>query len=272
MAAAIGVSGAAFLLILAASAQAQNPAAGAPDTGAVVTQPARDTPGTTVGVQTPKVDPKLLIDVFKRLSRPRAAPKPPPPVFTPAPAPPAAGAVPAPAAPVVIAQPTPAPPAAKPAAVAPVAVPRAAPPRPVPSTKPPPPVEPAPASPVAAAVPQPPSPPVPEPAEPAVPAPEPPITISQPPDTSAPASTPAEPPGYFLAAGTLLPLIALLAALAAIAAGLSFSRARRVARTRAALSLSPRLDIPRGDFSLGGLALAGPSVAIRAWLDGAGSD
>jgi hypothetical protein len=81
---------------------------------------------------------------------------------------------------------------------------------------------------------------------------------------------PPEQPGYFLAMGTMLPLIALLAALAAIAAGLSFSRARRIARTRAALALSPRLDLSKGGFSTGGLALAGPSVAIRARLDFAG--
>jgi hypothetical protein len=98
-----------------------------------------------------------------------------------------------------------------------------------------------------------------------VPAAEPPIAIL--PETPAHAPMPSEPPGYFLAAGTLVPLIALLAALAAIVAGLSFSRARRIARTRAALSLSPRLDLSMGGFSARGLALAGPSVAIRVRLD-----
>jgi hypothetical protein len=118
---------------------------------------------------------------------------------------------------------------------------------------------------VATAVAKPPPPPVAVQPEPAASALEPTIAISPTPETRA--TAPAEPTGYFLAAGTLVPLLGLLAALAAIVAGLSFSRARRIARTRAALALSPRLDVPIGAFSLGGLALAGPSVAIRARLE-----
>lgn len=72
-----------------------------------------------------------------------------------------------------------------------------------------------------------------------------------------------------------LPLV-LLAAAAAAASGVRLQRTRRIARTRAALALSPRLDLSAGAGSPGRLSFAGPALAapplaIRARLDPPGA-
>ncbi|MBA2466192.1 MAG: hypothetical protein H0V46_01125, partial [Sphingomonas sp.] len=59
----------------------------------------------------------------------------------------------------------------------------------------------------------------------------------------------------------------LLAAAAAIAAGAGLSRARRLGRTRAALSIDPRLDLGEGSCVVGGGSLACPPMSIRARLE-----
>ena len=64
-----------------------------------------------------------------------------------------------------------------------------------------------------------------------------------------------------------LALLALVAITSATVAGWRVRRGRMLARTQAALGLAPRLDPAAGVGALGGLALAGPSVAIRARLD-----
>ena len=63
-------------------------------------------------------------------------------------------------------------------------------------------------------------------------------------------------------------LFGLLAALAANAAAifLRIQRARRIARTRAALVLTPRIDFSAGASAIHGLSLASPPLAIRARL------
>jgi hypothetical protein len=77
------------------------------------------------------------------------------------------------------------------------------------------------------------------------------------------APQPATPMGISL-------LIALV--LAAVAAATAYARrARQISRTRAALSLHPSLDLMAGSCSSSGLALAGPSLAIRARLDDGGT-
>jgi len=43
-------------------------------------------------------------------------------------------------------------------------------------------------------------------------------------------------------------------------------RARRIERTRAALVVTPRLDLAAGTSSIRGLSLASPPLAIRARL------
>lgn len=64
------------------------------------------------------------------------------------------------------------------------------------------------------------------------------------------------------------PLLILLAlAVAAAATALQVRRARRLAFTKGALSLDPRIDWASGAGSASGLVLAGPSVAITGRLD-----
>ena len=62
-------------------------------------------------------------------------------------------------------------------------------------------------------------------------------------------------------------LLGLLAAAVVAAGAYHWRRTRQIARTRAALSLNPSLDLAAGPCSLNGLALAGPPLAIRARLD-----
>ena len=257
MTAAIGASAAAILLILAASAQAQEPAGTNPATGAVATPPVRDT-RPAPDAELPKVDPKLLFDVINALTRPR--PAPPPGATAPAPTEPA---------------PTPPPPATeptepKPAAIAvppapkippPVVVPRAAPT--APATPPPEPSAVRPAPPAAVDEPL--------PAE-IAPAASPPAIAAAPPAATEPAASKPvlEPADAF--PGTIgWLLLALIPASAVAATSLGVQRARRIARTKAALSLEPRLDMSAGIGSTKGLALAGPSVAIRTRLDWIGA-
>jgi hypothetical protein len=59
----------------------------------------------------------------------------------------------------------------------------------------------------------------------------------------------------------------LLAAALAVAAAAAVSRARRIARTKAALSLAPRLDLAEGSASFGNLALSAPPMSIRGRLE-----
>ena len=250
MTAAFGASAAAILLILAAPAQAQE-AGTSPATGTVATQPVRDTRPTT-GSEPPKVDPKLLIDVINLLTRPRPAP---PPAVTPTPATPEPVATPSPTA----TEP-------KPAAVAVAPAPKIPPPAVVPRAAPAVPASPRP-SPSAAPAPPPAAAEEPLPGEAAPPAPPPAVTV-----TAQPAPPEPEP---ILEPATVFPsfwwLLGLLAAAAIAAASAGVQRARRIARTKAALSLSPRLDLSEGAGSTKGLALAGPAVAIRTRLEGVGA-
>ena len=62
-------------------------------------------------------------------------------------------------------------------------------------------------------------------------------------------------------------LLGLIAAAAIAATSVGVQRARRIARTRAALSLEPRFEMRAGTGSASGLALAGPPLAIHARLD-----
>lgn len=63
----------------------------------------------------------------------------------------------------------------------------------------------------------------------------------------------------------------LLAAAAAAASVIHLRRTRRIARTRAALALEPRLDLAAGASTLTGLSLATPPLAIRARLEPSGA-
>jgi hypothetical protein len=107
-------------------------------------------------------------------------------------------------------------------------------------------------------------------ATPAEPAPAPaPVTPVVEASAAVPAPTPVVPAqrnASLLSQNSLL-LLAVLAAAAAIAAAASWNRARRIGRTRAALSLDPRLDLAEGACSAGGLALACPPMSIRTRLD-----
>lgn len=126
------------------------------------------------------------------------------------------------------------------------------------------PVAPPPAS-TAAAEPQPAVPGAPVAAVPAPPvaaiveAPLPPAPVAQ----VAPPSEPSKPEW-----GAAVQLILGLLAAAAVAAGaMRLNRMRRIARTRAALALKPRLDLSAGASKTPGLALTGPRLAIRARLE-----
>jgi len=247
--------------------QAQEPAGTAQGTGTAAAQPESASGKPSVGIQSPKLTPKLLIDTLNMLTRPR--PRAPADMAAPTPAAPAA----APAA-VTPASAEPAPSAVTPAPAV-VATPAVVIPRDVNP-------QPSPAPPRTEAVAEPPRPvrPVAEPA-PATPVVQPAEPVSTPPAgpaavaVSEPAANPAPVPvataevATPILGATIWLLLGLLAAAGAAAAVVGWQHARRIARTRAVLALKPRLDLAAGATSLGGLALAGPPVAIRARLDGA---
>lgn len=253
---AIAALSAALLFTGAASAHAQDPAGTTEDKGTASAQPGSDSGQPAIGIQGPKLTPKLLIDTFNVLTRPRPSAPPEPAVapaaVTPASAEPAAVAV-APA-PAVVATPAAVIPRdvkPQPSPVVPRAAAVAAPPRPV-------------------AVPTPTTPVV-QPAEPvSTPSTGPAVVaVSEPAATQAPVAVAAPEPATPVLGTTTLLMLGLLAAAATAAAVIGLQHARRIARTRAALALTPRLDLSAGATSLTGLALAGPPLAIRARLDGA---
>lgn len=70
--------------------------------------------------------------------------------------------------------------------------------------------------------------------------------------------------------GPAAPWLAVLAVIVVLAGANHLRRMRRIARTRAALALSPRLDLDGGAGSISGLSLAAPPLSIRARLAPAG--
>ena len=94
--------------------------------------------------------------------------------------------------------------------------------------------------------------------------------LSPPPATIVRAETPpaaAEPetPASWWS-GLTVPLLAILAAIFVLAGAHRLRRMRRIARTRAALALSPRLDPVAGASSISGLSLVAPPLSIRMRL------
>jgi hypothetical protein len=65
----------------------------------------------------------------------------------------------------------------------------------------------------------------------------------------------------------LLLALAALSVAVALAAGYKIREHRRLARTKAALGLSPSLDPAAGSSSASGLSLAKPSIVIRTRLE-----
>jgi hypothetical protein len=235
-----------------------------PDKGTTATPPGDSKPNASgqsgVGVEAPKIDPKLIIDVLKHLTKPRPRLAPPPAPLPVEPARPVVAA-PVPAPPPVIVTPSPrhVPTAAPAAAAPPIVKPRSSPPPAAKTPPKPPPIavaEPAPSvEPVIAA-----------PAEPAPP----PLRVTAVREASVAAPVPAlaaQRNASLLSQSPFLLLALLAAAAATIAAATAWSRARRLGRTRAALSLDPRLDLAEGSCSTGGLALACPPMSIRTRLD-----
>ncbi|MEO6581551.1 MAG: hypothetical protein ABIN68_01935 [Sphingomicrobium sp.] len=224
-------------------------------------QPGTSQPGTA----TPKADQKLLIDLVNRLTRP-GEPAPPRPPAVPQPVEPAAPVSTAPAPPPTAIPP---PPRSRPGFALPTSVagPRTVQPRPAPAPQPPP------RAPVVVAQVAPqmgtPEPNISAAAEPALPTPPaPPVRQSS--AAKQPAVPPAQRSSSLLSQSPWL-LLALLAAASAVVARLTWSRARQIARTRAALSLEPRLDLAQGSCSAGSLALACPPMTIRSRLEFAGA-
>lgn len=247
---AIAALGAAMLLTGTAS-RAQDAA------GTVENKAAAGAEQTDTSVQSPvrPAEPKprnLLLDVLNQLIGPQGSP-------TAAPAPATAEPVPAP----VATAPTPAGPGAATGATAAPSIPRAvaaqpspAPSRPGAGVEPPGRVEPT-AEPAAA-----------NPARPGEPDPRP-AAVS---DFAAgaeeaSAAEPVDGPARPTAGAALWVLLGLLAAAAIAASAVRVRRTRRIARTRAALALEPRLDASAGASSLSGLSFACPPLAIRARLD-----
>lgn len=258
---AITALAAALLLGVASSVQAQD-TAGTPPVQSSAAPETGSSPGKPiVGIDQPKITPKMVIDVFNVLTRPRPAPAPAEPAV-------AAGAAPAstpvePAAATTVFPAPAAPPVATPAA-APAATPRD--------------VKPAsssfePRAPKAAA-PSRPIPPIaaPEPTTPAAQPAEKVPTLPPPPavarSLTAEAATPVAGPEP--TRPTLIPsiwmLLGLLAAAVVAASVIRLQRTRRIERTRAVLALKPRIDFSVGASSLSGLSLASPPLAIRARL------
>lgn len=256
-------------LLMAGAASAQVPGA-TENTGAVAAEPA---PAGQVGIQpsvSPELRKKLLRGLLQAITQPR----------------PAAAAPAAPAEPLVTTQPAAGTPVAAPVDPSP-SPPSPAAPVPVPPagtvTAPPPAVSPAPhhaaethpRPTVEPAVATPAPRPGPRPAPPAhiepAPAP-PPAAVDEPAPAPAlepakPSSAPiAEPTRAILGTGTWLLLGLLAAAAAAAAAAMHWLRMRRIARTRAALALKPRIDLSAGASSIRGLSLVSPPLAIRARL------
>lgn len=264
---------AALLLTGATSVQAQD-AAGTTGTSSAAADQSAPAPGQ-VTIQpgiSPKLRKKLLQDLLNAIAPPRptaAAPAPAqtpdPPIVTTQPAATAAGTPgvvtvtpvpprPRPATGVVPPHATVAPAAPRPAATTvprprPIVEPtRPAPARPAPQAAPVAPIEPSPIPPTVAA-----------PVEPA-PAIEPPIAAAP-----TPVAVEPEPTRSIFGAGIWL-LLGLLAAAAAAVAVMHWQRTRRIARTRAALALKPRIDLSAGASSTPGLSFSGPPLAIRARL------
>lgn len=218
-------------------------------------------PGT---VNQPKADPKLLIDLFNRLTRPRQPA--PPPLSAPMPAEPAAP---------VAADPLPEP--------APMAIPVPPRRRQPPATEAPvsrdpkaaPSAVPQPAPPARLATPAaPPEPTIVEAPEPAAAAVPPariaPVAPVHPTGVAEPAQPPPQRTALLLSQSGWI-ILALLLILAAAVGAAAWNRARRIARTRAALSLEPRLDLADGSCSVGGGGLACPPMSIRTRLEFAGA-
>jgi hypothetical protein len=257
---------AAIVLVGPASAQSQAGATG--DSGVIETQayPAPREPDDHPA-DTPKVRDQLLQGAINVLLQPRPKRKPPeaaPPPIMVIPDPPPVIAPPFEAPAEVTPEPTPpslpASVAATPAAT-PAAVPRPAitPAKPVPAPRA---EEPAALNPAA-------PPPVVEPSQPALPVavsprPAPPLPVVEP---AAPVANPVPEPVEPATDKYVWLLLGLLAAIVTASAALYIRRARQLARTRAALSLSASLDPTTGTFAASGLALASPPLAIRARLD-----
>lgn len=243
----------AALLLIGSQSQAQD-AAGTTENKATAAEPgtAPVEPAVRPPAE-PKPGAKLILDVLNELVRPRPAPL----ADTAAPSPsgpfPASGAT----------DPAPAGAAAAEAVTASGAVPRdvkaepaAAAPRPLAATE----SVPAPGVPAAA-----------EPAGATSDAnagpPPAPTVVAQPAaeERAGPDATTATPGSFPGAIGWLL--LGLLAAAAGVASALHVRRTRRIARTRAALALEPRLDLSAGACTFTGLSLACPPLAIRTRLD-----
>lgn len=267
----IAALAATFLLVGTASAQAQVPGGAAGNSEPVATQ-ASPVPGQpdVRPAGRPKLRDQLLQGAINVLLNPR--PRPAPPQTEPAPLEPEPAAIePVIEVPAVVAV-EPTPPAPRPAAIVPktptvatVAVPRPT----VAPTKPTPAIPPAPnaASPTPIE-PTPPPPPVTETVDPAPQAAEPvaaepsPVVV----ETVDPIPAPVTEPDRPSESSNWL-LLGLLVAAATVAVAVQWRRVRQIARTRAALSLNPSLDLTAGAGSLNGLALAAPPLAIRARLD-----
>jgi hypothetical protein len=268
---------AALLMIAGAPIRAQQSSSAAGTPGATAAEPKpvaepKAAPGS-VGISiSPKTRKKLLQDLLNAV-----APRPAAPAATTAPAeasstPPRTmnPAAPLPAGtPTVVATPPPPRPAAgaalTPAATLPSPNPAAV------APKPRPPLPPAGSTPTPRPVPEialsPPldQPPKAKPILPTAPPPAPvPVAIEPVVQPPLPA---AETPRSIFGASTML-LLGLLAALAALAAATAMrvQRARRIERTRAALVVTPRLDLAAGASSIRGLSMGSPPLAIRARL------
>lgn len=238
------------LLISSSSARAQRVDQGTPATGTAPVDPAVSTPAPP-----PPRPRQVLLDMIKTLTQPpdqagTAVPAPLPAqpagtVVTPAPAP--TEVTPVPPKPFVAAPPRPRTvPGVKIEPVRPV--PRPVPPRVVA-------VAPAVIDPVPLAV---------EPPAPAIPAPSP-LAVETPAAEQAQPLAVTEPARR----PSLWPWL-LAGAIVAAAAGFGAQRLRyrrRLARTRAAFSLAPRIDLSAGRGGPPNLALARPTLAIRARLD-----
>lgn len=256
---------AAMMLVASASVAAQVPTGDAP-AGSTAADQAEPSPRDPI----PRPKRNRLIDVIKAIAPPliEAASSRPSPQNEPAPQPvvlipPAepAATVPAPSeagTAIVLPPPSrPRPPQAEPRPSAPRQLPAAVAPRP--------------ASPVDRPAPRPPLAPPDETLAPLPPAPAPPIAeASLPPPPVArtvPPPAPDEPetPGSWWS-GLPVSLLGMLALIAALVGAHRLRRMRRIARTRAALGVSPRLDAAAGASSISGLSLVAPPLSIRARL------